>query len=94
MNKNTIIDWENFIRGTCMGFALENGVKIGGPGVYVQIDETKAGSRKYNKGRIIDGQWIFGGIEGGLGVREAGEFNSRACFFVCVKNRLRTLYLR
>lgn len=36
---------------------------IGGEGQIVEIDEAKMGKRKYNKGRVIEGQWIFGGIE-------------------------------
>lgn len=37
--------------------------QFGGPGVIVEIDEAKIGKRKYQKGRIIRGQWIFGGYE-------------------------------
>ena len=33
---------------------------IGGPGVEVEIDESKFGRRKYNRGQ---GHWVFGGIE-------------------------------
>ena len=35
---------------------------IGGKG-HVQIDEAPFGSIKYNRGRMIKRQWIFGGIE-------------------------------
>ncbi|KAJ8930186.1 hypothetical protein NQ314_017050 [Rhamnusium bicolor] len=38
---------------------------IGGEGKIVEIDETKIGKRKYNKGRYLEGQWVFGGIERG-----------------------------
>ena len=40
-----------------------NSEMIGGEGQIVEIDEAKIGKRKYNKGRLIEGQWIFGGIE-------------------------------
>ena len=41
--------------------------KIGGPGVIVEIDAAKFGKRKYNRGRILDGQWLFAGIERNTG---------------------------
>lgn len=43
----------------------------------VEIDEAKFGHRKYNCGRIVGGNWGFGGIE-----RE-----SKKCFFVPVPTR-------
>ncbi|KCZ77845.1 hypothetical protein H311_01137, partial [Anncaliia algerae PRA109] len=38
-------------------------IKIGGPGIQVQLDESKFGKRKYNRGRRIEGVWVFGGVE-------------------------------
>jgi transposase-like protein len=38
---------------------------IGGEGKVVEIDEAKFGQRKYHRGRMIEGQWIFGGFERG-----------------------------
>ena len=28
----------------------------------VEFDESKFGRRKYNKGRLVEGQWVLGGI--------------------------------
>ena len=50
---------------------------IGGPNVEVEIDESKFGKRKYNRGRTVDGHWVFGGVE-----RMTGE-----CFLVEVQQR-------
>jgi transposase-like protein len=41
----------------------EPGVIIGGDGVIVEIDESKFGKRKYNKGRPVEGAWVVGGVE-------------------------------
>lgn len=37
--------------------------QIGGPGVIVEIDESKFGRRKYNRGHRIEGIWVLSGIE-------------------------------
>ena len=37
--------------------------RIGGPGVIVQIDESKFGKRQYNRGKRVEGNWVFGGTE-------------------------------
>lgn len=36
---------------------------IGGMNKIVEIDEARIGKKKYNTGRIIRSQWVFGGIE-------------------------------
>jgi transposase-like protein len=37
--------------------------KIGGNGMVVEIDESKFGKRKYNRGHRVEGVWILGMIE-------------------------------
>ncbi|KAB0801580.1 hypothetical protein PPYR_03766, partial [Photinus pyralis] len=46
-------------------YITRRSVLLGGEGVTVEIDEAKRGKRKYNRGRRIEGQWVFGGIERG-----------------------------
>jgi len=41
---------------------------IGGEGKTIEIDESKFGKRKYNRGKRVNGQWVFGLIE-----RESGR---------------------
>ncbi|XP_046577408.1 E3 ubiquitin-protein ligase SHPRH-like [Haliotis rubra] len=41
----------------------EENEMIGGPGIEVEIDESKFGKRKFHRGRRVDGVWVFGGIE-------------------------------
>uniref|UniRef100_A0A8D8W236 Transposase n=1 Tax=Cacopsylla melanoneura TaxID=428564 RepID=A0A8D8W236_9HEMI len=64
LSSKTIVDWLSFFMEITFDWALKNSSeKLGGEGVIVEIDEGKFGRRKYNVGRVIDGQWIFGGIE-------------------------------
>ena len=40
------MDWYNFIRDVCAEYFTRNPVVIGGPGVEVEIDESKFGKKK------------------------------------------------
>lgn len=51
---------------------------IGGPGIIVEIDETKLGKRKYNRGHPVDGVWVLVGVE---------RTSERKVFCVEVPNR-------
>ncbi|KAL5470816.1 hypothetical protein EMCRGX_G028842 [Ephydatia muelleri] len=57
----TAVDWYNFIRDVCAQYFIDHPAIIGGPGVEVEIDESKFGKRKYNRGRQVEGHWVFGG---------------------------------
>ncbi|CAB9531487.1 Inherit from opiNOG: protein Hydra magnipapillata [Seminavis robusta] len=56
---------------------MEN-YQIGGPGIEVEIDESKFGKRKYHRGHRVDGVWVFGGVE---------RTPERKCFLVAVPDR-------
>ena len=60
---STLVDWYNFAREVCLQIAILDNEQIGGPGIVVEVDESKFGKRKYNRGRKVDGCWVFGGIE-------------------------------
>ncbi|CAD7077814.1 unnamed protein product [Hermetia illucens] len=64
-SSHTIVDWNNFLREVLVDWAFQKTCKekLGGVGKTVEVDEAKLGKRKYNRGRIIEGQWIFGAIE-------------------------------
>ncbi|CAF1296695.1 unnamed protein product, partial [Rotaria sp. Silwood1] len=47
------------------------------PGHIVQIDESCFGKRKYQRGRLLNSQWVFGGI----------DIVTKQCFAVPVDNR-------
>lgn len=63
LNLNTSVDWDSFCREVCEIELFENSIKIGGEGKVVQIDKSKFGKRKYHGGHLVEGQWVFGGIE-------------------------------
>jgi len=54
-------------------------ITIGGPNKVVEIDECKIGRRKYNRGKWVEVQWVFGLVERG----------SNKCMLVPVPNRSR-----
>ena len=53
--KASIVDWYNFHRDIYAQYLLDHSVQIGGPGIEVEIDESKFGRWKYNHGRWIEG---------------------------------------
>lgn len=66
LSRKTVVDWRSFVREIYLDWAIGiNCGKIGGEAIIVEIDEAKVGKRKNNCGRIIEGQWVFGGTERG-----------------------------
>jgi hypothetical protein len=62
VSKNTVVDFNNFIREVCAHTLLARPMRIGGPGRSVEIDESVFAKRKYSVGRQVPEQWVFGGI--------------------------------
>ena len=63
LSRETVADWLSYCREICLEIvARETPKLIGGPGLTVEVDESKFGRRKYNKGRLVEGQWVLGGI--------------------------------
>ncbi|XP_071652821.1 uncharacterized protein [Temnothorax longispinosus] len=63
ISSTTVVDWFSFCREVCAYWADKCSEKLGGPGRTVEIDEAKIGHRKYNRGRLLKSNWIFGGYE-------------------------------
>ena len=62
-SRETVCNYKRYFRDICYQIVQNNSCdKIGGPGLSVEIDESKFGKSKYNRGRYIKGQWVFGGI--------------------------------
>ncbi|XP_067625182.1 uncharacterized protein [Eurosta solidaginis] len=68
LSSATICDWYNYCREVVVLYQIshqEAQGRIGGPGTVVQIDESKFGKRKYNKGRRVEGHWVLGMVQEG-----------------------------
>ena len=61
-SNRTIVDFYNFLREVCCVTLEEQSEPLGGPGKTVEIDQSKFGKRKYNRGKRADGAWVYGGI--------------------------------
>ncbi|GFW99428.1 DDE_Tnp_IS1595 domain-containing protein [Trichonephila clavipes] len=61
----------------CVVAVLNEREQLGGEGKIVEIDESLFGKMKYGKGKPVNGQWVFGGV----------ERNSNKCFFRVVPNQ-------
>ena len=56
------------IRQICSLKILHGNIKLGGRGKTVEIDESMFGhKRKYNRGRVSEGAWVFSMVERGSG---------------------------
>lgn len=63
VSQVTVIDWFLRFREICADQLIATTGPIGGAGHVVEIDESKFGKRKYNRGRLRDGAWVFGGVD-------------------------------
>ena len=77
LSSKTTVDWSMFCRETCLEIMTQQNIQLGGKDKIVEIDESKIGKRKYHRGHLVEGQWVFGGI----------ERDSRKSFLVAVEDR-------
>lgn len=61
--STTIVEYFRYFRELVADSLDEEDWKVGGEGVVVEIDESKFGKRKYNRGHRVEGAWVIGGIE-------------------------------
>ena len=47
---HTVCDWYNFCREVCAAILEVESTQLGGPGEVVEVDESKFGKRKYDRG--------------------------------------------
>jgi transposase-like protein len=60
--KTVVAFWGHFRQLVSQSLEEEDTI-IGGEGVIVEVDETKLGKRKYNRGHRVDGVWVVVGVE-------------------------------
>lgn len=79
VSRQTCGQWAKFLR-EIIAWDLDPDYMepIGGPGVIVELDESKFGKRKHHRGHRVEGVWVFGGVE---------RTTERRCFAVTVENR-------
>lgn len=78
LTDKTVVRWSQIIREAELQWCVAHTPQtIGGPNTIVEIDEAAFGHRKYNRGREIATQWVFGGIQRG----------TRHMFFELVSDR-------
>ena len=67
VSSETVSDWYSYCREVCTvaldRLYMQQGGVIGGPDHVVMIDEMKLGKRKYNRGRVVEGNWLLGIID-------------------------------
>ena len=62
-SSETLSDYYNYCREVCSQIVENESSKpIWGEGCTVEVDEAKFGKHKYQRGRIVEGQWVLGGI--------------------------------
>ena len=78
VNKNTISLILKKMREIMVANYYNNFPKLGGKDIIVEIDESKFGKRKYNRGKHIEGVWILGMVE---------RSNTKRVKLIAVENR-------
>ncbi|GFU87582.1 DDE_Tnp_IS1595 domain-containing protein [Trichonephila clavipes] len=58
-SSHTMADWRQFVNEVILEYVEENSQQIGGKDCIVEIDESKFGKRKYNRGHLVEGQWVL-----------------------------------
>jgi IS1 family transposase len=76
--RNTVTAFMRHFRSLVSSTLDSESCMIGGPGIVVEMDETKMGKRKYHKGHRVEGVWVVGGVE---------KTPARRVFLVVVEDR-------
>ncbi|KAK2961798.1 hypothetical protein BLNAU_3235 [Blattamonas nauphoetae] len=61
-SKATVSEWYKKARTVCLLHSINNTVKIGGPGIVVEVDEMLMIKSKSFRGKEYTGYWMIGGV--------------------------------
>lgn len=78
-SQHSTVDWNQFCRDLCVSYFINYPEPIGGLGRVVEIDESLFSKRKYEIGRLVPQQWIFGGYEPGKKERLFNSWSKSRC---------------
>lgn len=59
----TVTSYTNYYRQLVSSSLDTTDCVIGGLGIIVEVDESKFGKRKHNRGHSVEGVWVLGGVE-------------------------------
>lgn len=62
LSRSTVIKYNNLVLEACAEDLLSNPIKVGGPEKIVDVHEAVFSRPKFNKGRSLPRQCVFGGI--------------------------------
>jgi transposase-like protein len=62
-SSKTITAFMSYLRQLVASGLEIDDLIIGGQDIVVEVDESKFGKRKYNRGHMVEGAWILGGVE-------------------------------
>jgi transposase-like protein len=77
-SQHTITSFYAHFRRLVASTLEEEHIVIGGQDIIVEVDETKLGRRKYNRGHRVEGVWVVVGVE---------RTEARRVFLVAVEDR-------
>jgi hypothetical protein len=66
LSQTTVVDWFNILREVCSSDLLTMDIRIGGPGIIVEMDESNLKKKpKHNVGSAwhMNEQWVWGAVE-------------------------------
>jgi hypothetical protein len=99
VTTGTVSRYFKRFREICMADEVNyyQGCQIGGKGIIVEIDESKFGKKKYNRGHPVEGNWVWGCVER-IVDPNTGYTSAGKCIMVVVDKRdiatLKPLILR